>query len=218
MAAKEGAEVRFRRKEKVGERIGKLVILEHLPKDLVNCMCDCGTKKIVRLGHMRDGHVRSCGCLRTLNQPNLRHGHNRTGSAGTGPSPEYTCWQNIKNRCCNPHNISYKNYGGRGIKVCERWAKSFHNFLNDVGLRPGPRYSLDRIDHDGDYVPDNVRWATWKEQHRNRRNNRLLTHSGETMPLAAWAERLCVKESTLAWRIKYKGKDIAFQQSQGGVR
>jgi len=100
-------------------------------------------------------------------------------------------------RCYRPRNHRYAWYGGRGIRVCDRWRTSFEAFLADVGPRPTPRHSLDRIDNDGDYEPGNVRWATSFEQSRNRRNVKLYTHDGETLTLSEWADRVGLPYSTL---------------------
>lgn len=107
-------------------------------------------------------------------------------------------------RCYDEESEAYPRYGGRGIKVCNRWIASFANFIADMGTRPGVGYSLDRIDNDGDYTPENCRWATAKEQQRNRRDNHLLTAFGETKPLAAWVEdaRCAVSRDVLKDRIK----------------
>jgi hypothetical protein len=108
----------------------------------------------------------------------------------------------MKQRCYAPSHVSYPHYGGRGIRVCERWLKSFKNFLADMGPKPGHEYSLDRIDNDGNYEPGNVRWATRIEQCRNKRANRLLSHDGRTKTLAEWAEVTGVKAVTLSSRIR----------------
>jgi hypothetical protein len=105
-------------------------------------------------------------------------------------------------RCYNPNWKQYADYGGRGIKVCDRWRKSYANFLADIGRRPSPNHSLDRIDHDGDYSPENCRWATAVEQARNRRMARMLTYGGETMCLSAWAERYSLRAQTLGRRLR----------------
>ena len=115
----------------------------------------------------------------------VKHGYAQRGNR----SPEYVLWINMKARCNNPENAAYKYYGARGIKICERWNNSFSNFLEDVGLRPSSKHSLDRYPNkDGDYEPNNVRWATTSEQQRNRSNSRYLTINNETKTIAEWAE------------------------------
>jgi hypothetical protein len=104
-------------------------------------------------------------------------------------------------RCCNPNQKAYKNCGGRGVRVCRRWRASFAAFLEDVGPRPSPRHTIERINNSGHYEPGNCRWATRGEQARNSRRNRLLTVRGETLCLAAWAERLGLKRSTVSARL-----------------
>ena len=129
--------------------------------------------------------------------PKEKHGY-----CGT---PIYRAWDNMRTRCLNPNGPEFHNYGGRGIKVCPRWRDSFLAFLEDVGERPSPQHTLDRVDTNGDYEPSNVRWATRKEQARNQRKNRPLTFQGKTQPLAAWAEELGFKPNTLHRRIVTKG-------------
>lgn len=144
------------------------------------CLCSCGVKKAMRARTLRDGNARSCGCKRAefLRGPNmhrfkkgeatrLKHGHTRRGNGGR--SREYQAWCGMKNRCLNPTNKKYADYGGRGITVCERWSNSFEVFLADVGPKPSPSHSLDRIDPNGNYEPTNVRWATVHEQMVNKR-------------------------------------------------
>jgi hypothetical protein len=115
--------------------------------------------------------------------------------------PLYVLWTGIKTRCYNPNEKIYPYYGGRGIRLCERW----HNFVafeSDMGPRPSPKHSIDRIDNNGDYTPENCRWATRLEQSGNRRNNIQLTHNGETHHVKEWARRVGLTYETLLVRVK----------------
>lgn len=109
-------------------------------------------------------------------------------------------WDAMKNRCRNPSHPAYARYGGAGIKVCDRWADSFENFLADMGERPAGM-TLDRIDTNGDYCPENCRWATQSEQQRNRRNNKFLTAFGRTQTQAAWAEESGIAPDIISARL-----------------
>lgn len=120
---------------------------------------------------------------------------------GQWNTPAYHSWLAMISRCENPRNISYKNYGGRGIRVCDRWRRSAAAFLADIGPRPGRGYSLDRIDVNGHYEPGNARWATAVEQQRNQRTNRILTVNGEAKCLSEWAALLGITRSALRFRL-----------------
>ncbi len=115
---------------------------------------------------------------------------------------EYNAWRGMLSRCSNRNDAYYRDYGGRGICVCDRWTESFRNFVNDMGPRPSARHSIDRIDNDGDYESVNCRWATKKEQSRNTRRNRLLSYDGKTQCLAAWAEEIGLGFTTIHARLK----------------
>lgn len=180
----------------VGERYGKLEVIEEVesrvtPNGTVvrrfKCRCDCGKEKVVGLGSLRNGGTKACGCLQG------KHGH------GGSHTSEYFTWSGLRARCKDLNN---RNYGGRGIKVCARWLESFPAFLEDMGRRPSPEHSIDRIDVNGDYEPRNCRWATAKEQARNTRFNVLVTHNGETLCVGEWAERYGMSCSTLNSRLR----------------
>lgn len=144
------------------------------------------------------GASRSCGCLvaDTNRELRERHSHAKQGNH----SPEYSVWATMKQRCENRRSEKYKNYGGRGIKVCERW-QDFSNFIADMGSRPSPQHTIERIDVDGNYEPGNCCWATQLEQGANRTDNRILTFNGETKHLSAWARELGIDPATLIGRL-----------------
>jgi hypothetical protein len=113
----------------------------------------------------------------------------------------YNSWMNLKQRCLNPKNPKFKYYGGRGIKVCNRWLDSFDNFFKDMGEVP-PKGSIERINNNGDYSPENCRWATSKEQSSNRRSNKFITHNGETLGICEWSQRLGGSVSLITYRLQ----------------
>ena len=127
---------------------------------------------------------------------------------GLSGSPMYRIWGLIKQRCYNPTNASYREYGARGIVMCDEWRYDFHAFARDLGPRPSAGHSVDRIDNDGPYAPWNCRWATRSEQARNRRNTRVFELDGQAGTLAEWAERTGVRRSTLAQRYYGLGWDV----------
>ena len=144
-------------------------------KSLVyRCKCDCGKETDVIATQLTRGIVKSCGCLK---------GDGRTKTI------TYSSWANAKKRCFNKSDDHYQDYGGRGIKMCDRWLNSFDNFLLDMGERPSLEYTLDRIDVNGDYCPENCRWVTNLEQQNNRRNNRYVYYDGEKMSVSSFARR-----------------------------
>ena len=116
-------------------------------------------------------------------------------------TPEYRSWQHMKSRCFNPNHKNYLDYGGRGIKVCDLWL-NFENFLADMGLKPTAKYSIDRIDNDGDYCPDNCKWSTQTEQVNNRRSNRLITIDDVTLTIAQWAKKMGFGKKVIGDRLK----------------
>lgn len=191
----------FRSTMIAGERHGRLTAIELVDinrhrEHLWRFRCDCGNETIITAKKARSGHTSSCGCFRR--EVTAQKGRNNATHGQTG-SPEYTCWHAMLKRCKNPNNDDYDNYGGRGISVCPRW-HSFERFIEDMGLRPSPRHSIDRYpDNNGNYEPSNCRWATPKEQAHNRRNNHLVMYNGELLPLSEASRRAGVNMST-AWR------------------
>jgi hypothetical protein len=164
------------------------------------CRCECGTEKVVSGQALRIGTSKSCGCLmRELSTTrSTRHGCASGGMA----NPAHRAWSDMKSRCYNPRNNRYYRYGARGIQVCDRWLHSFENFLADMGPRPSPKHSIDRIDNDKDYCPENCKWSTAREQARNRSSCRYLEHNGRRMLISDWAAELGVNRALLTKRLK----------------
>lgn len=182
---------------RVGSRFGRLVVESLSRKNAKgqsfwNCRCDCGNTKEVFGGNLNSGNIKSCGCLRSEGN-NSKHGHSKNGKQ----SREYICWVSMKGRCLNPSNNRFHQYGGRGITVCQRWVDSFENFLSDMGPKPSPRHSINRIDNSKGYSPENTVWSTEAEQQRNKRNSSTLSMNGITKCIAQWAEDLMVPSSVL---------------------
>lgn len=172
-----------------GRRFGRLLVTgvadRHLWRNKHShwyCDCDCGTTgKIINSSDLRSGGVESCGCLKAENNAKRFRTH------GHSTDPLYSTWKHMIHRCYNPNMRHYKNYGQRGIRVCDRWRESFEAFKADMGAKPSPRHSIDRIDNDGDYSPCNCRWATPSEQMSNRRLRRsvplpLFSVTAQTKP------------------------------------
>jgi hypothetical protein len=161
------------------------------------CKCDCGKEKLVENQSLRRGDSKSCGCnIAYFNRKNkTTHGMRYT--------TEYRTWTALKQRCLSPKNLNYDNYGGRGIAVCERWLK-FENFFEDMGNKPSPKHSIDRIDNNGNYEPSNCKWSTPKEQCRNRKNSIFVVYNEESICLATLAELLKINYGNLWKREKTK--------------
>jgi hypothetical protein len=184
-----------------GHRYGRLLVTGPAPKTGANARwyatCDCGARVNVLGPNLRTGSTRSCGCLamelaKAKPSLTLRHGMTDT--------PTWRVWSSMLKRCFSKNTQAYKDYGARGITVCDRW-RTFENFHADMGDRPDG-LTLDRIDMNGDYEPGNCRWATVAEQNRNKRDTKRITFNGKTLCVAEWARELEVSVATLWRRIK----------------
>jgi hypothetical protein len=170
----------------IGERFGMLTVVDDAPalisgdqrRRCVSVRCDCGTAKSAVLDALRRGLVVSCGCHRrqVVIDRNTTHGL-------AHKVPEYRVWLAMRERCSDPNNKFYRRYGGRGIRVCARWQADFAAFYEDMGPRPGDRWSIDRIDNDGNYEPGNCRWATAEQQRANRGDGRAPIYDQEELEL-----------------------------------
>lgn len=163
--------------------------------------CDCGKEFEARISHVSSGATISCGCKSSIHKiGDLKRKHGFSNKEKRNASG-YSAWKGMIRRCYNPNEKCFHNYGGRGIKVCDRWKNSFEAFMQDMGPKPSLKHSLDRYPNtDGDYEPGNCRWATLKEQARNTRKTIKLTHEGITKSLPEWAELKGMKYSKLQSR------------------
>lgn len=203
-----------------GQRYGKLTATFFAGKNKHGqtqwlCRCDCGYKTVVTTGHLRSGHTKSCGCaaIETARKNHTTH--------GMGKTRLYRIWSNIKSRCENPGSSVYERYGGRGITVCDEWRDSFQSF-KDWAEENGYKDNLtiDRIDNNGEYSPENCRWATPKEQGNNKRNNHLIEINGETKTLSQWCDLYGLSSDLVKQRINKLGWSplMAFTTPIGGRR
>jgi hypothetical protein len=200
----------------LGRTFGRLTVKERAPQEKYSkpqwiCICSCGTERTFFADNLKNGKSLSCGCLRgeMIGNRSRTHGKRR--------SPEYTSWVGMRFRCGNPNDPGFQNYGGRGISVCERWLSSFEAFYEDMGPRPSDKYSIDRINNDGNYEPGNCRWATDLEQVRNTRSNVAATIHGERVLLTDAARRLGMTTGSVSERIA-RGWSIekAFTEPKNG--
>lgn len=187
-----------------GQTFGRLTVISESPKVKRRiawlCQCSCGNTIISTTHDLRNGDTRSCGCLKH----DIRSGQTH----GDCKSAEYRAWMAMKDRCSNPNHVSNKPYHDRGIAVCEKWIHSYENFLEDMGRKPNPKMTLDRIDNDGNYNPDNCRWATIKQQNNNSRHCRIIEYKGERRSMSQWADLYNITSSLLRGRIDKGGWDI----------
>lgn len=194
---------------RTGHRYGRLTVLSREPNQSRSvswrCRCDCGNETVVFGSNLHTGNTLSCGCLV---KPTLRaRKHGDTGSA------EYWVWTGMHQRCRDPNHVAYHHYGGRGIAVCDRW-KTYANFLADIGRRPSSKFTLERINNDEGYSPENCTWATWKQQVHNRRlpprspycaQGHLWTPETTFTTSQGWRRcRTCLRERTRRHKEDYR--------------
>jgi hypothetical protein len=177
-------------KDMSGLTFGRLEVIERIENHASGnaqwlCACSCGSETRALGSQLRKGSKKSCGCI------NRTHGQSAT--------PTHVSWSSMQTRCSNPNHPHYPKYGGRGIVVCKRWL-DFRNFLSDMGERPHGT-SLDRIDTNGDYSPENCRWATPRQQGNNRSDNKIIEHGGESKTVAQWSRKMHMKPDTLHRRL-----------------
>lgn len=198
-------------KDLTGKRFNRFLVLRRVenkisPKGQSTtmwlCKCDCGIETKVTGSGLKSGQSKSCGCFVKDFPINYKHGY----AYSNKKKPEYKTWAGMTQRCLNTRDKRYKDYGGRGIKVCNEWQgkDGFSNFLSDMGTKPTLSHSLDRIDNDKDYTKENCKWSTPKEQANNRRSNRILEYSGETKTATEWANLFNIRPTLIIQWLKYK--------------
>lgn len=191
-----------------GIRCGRLKVVEFFGTNtktrgaIWRCVCDCGNFKNVSASSLSNGYTRSCGCLADESRKEKRVEVTRK------QMPEYRVWQGMKLRCLNPAFFAYDRYGGRGIKICPEWEKSFERFRSDMGPRPDMNHTLERLDNNKGYYPGNCVWATRREQARNKANSVRVEFNGEIRSLSDWCESLDLKYSATYYWLK-KGATLA---------
>lgn len=196
-------------KNLTGKKFGRLIAIKQVGKDKKGnykwlCQCDCEKEKIILGFSLTGGRTKSCGCLNIeiARQRNTIHGHSRKGKI----TRTYRAWCHMIERCTKSDHRQYENYGGRGIKVCQRWLK-FKNFLEDMGECP-PGLSIDRTNNNDGYCKQNCRWATINQQNNNTRHNHMITFNNKTQTLTEWAKELkmstqgLLKRFELGWPIE----------------
>ena len=192
-------------KDITGQKFNRLTALRYvgMNKDkhaLWECVCDCGNVVVVQGSNLRSGNTKSCGCY-NIDRIKERN-HILKWKHGGRDTKLFHIWSGMKTRCYNPNAINYKDYGAKGITICDEWLKDFANF-KEWALNNGysPELTIDRIDYNGNYEPNNCRWCTTKEQNRNRSSNTLITYKGETHCIADWADIIGMKYSILQRRL-----------------
>lgn len=190
-----------------GEIFGRWsVVGSGFKKRHVLCRCRCGTERDVYVNSLTSGLSKSCGCYKAEQTSKRRRTHGHTVN---GKSKEYLAWVSMIARCKYESSTSHRDYGARGIRVCEKWQKSFEAFLEDVGHAPSTKHSIERLDFDGHYEPSNVVWATVSQQANNKRNNKRISIGPRTQTLAMWLREKDMAMSTYRNRLLRAGMSPA---------
>ena len=208
-------------KDITGERFGRLVVVERVENDsngqaMWLCQCDCGSEpKVIRGSQLRNGKISSCGCFHKEQLSDFRTTH------GMAKCRLYRIWKNMKQRCCNKNHPRYLDYGGRGITVCDEWVNDFTSFrewANSAGYNDG--LSIDRIDVNSGYSPDNCRWADNKTQQNNRTTNHYITINNNTKTLREWCDEYKISYVLVRDRINKLGWNpiVALTTQQRGAK
>ena len=185
----------------VGQKFGKLTVIQKLPKGVNLCRCECGSETKVSNTRL----PKSTGC-RECNLERLR-------SEKWSDDPAYKCWASMKTRCLNRNHKHYDRYGGRGIKVCDRWVESFQSFLEDMGERPSPNHTIERINHDGDYEPSNCKWMLRRYQNDNTSRTRDVSVDGmsfKTLSKAATHFGIPMPHHTVSTKVSPRGHKFCY--------
>lgn len=186
-----------------GQRFGRLTVIGFAEirnqKSYWKCKCDCENIKIINSYSLKSGKTKSCGCLRketTKKRGKRNIKHNKTNTR------LYRIWTGMKSRCYYNKNIEYKNYGGRGITICDEWLDNFMNFYNwAINNGYDDKLTIDRMNNNGDYEPQNCRWVNMKKQENNRHNNRIIKYKRKTYTLSELSDLLKIPSATLKWRL-----------------
>jgi len=187
-----------------GQKFGRLTVVEFVEvrknKSYWKCKCDCGKEKITVNNSLKKGNTKSCGCISKEKNSNLRH--------GMGSTRFYRIHQSIKTRCLNSNTQHYEYYGGRGVKVCDEWLEfkgfqeMYSSYLEHIKIHGEKNTTIERIDVNGNYCKENCRWATMKEQGRNKRSNVYIIYKGELKTKGEWLEKLNLNRSLINKRLQ----------------
>lgn len=192
--------VQAKLKDETGKRYGRLTVLRREGKNISEqatwrCLCDCGNETVQAGITLRNGAVVSCGCYHAeiSGTLNYKHGHSQKGI--------YRSYKEMVRRCTDPRHIGWKTYGGRGIKVCQRWLDDIENFITDMGPTWKKGLSIERRENDGNYEPGNCYWATMKQQNNNKSDNRIVEYNGKKQTLTQWADEVGMSCQALKARL-----------------